>query len=102
MDADSVQDWWDARIASYGTGYSSKIIEEEEIDFDDEFIDSCKEGLENGVPFDIAGYEINGEEMNCFPFLSRQLNGILEGTLTMMGGYYSSGQSTGWVTLIMA
>ena len=55
MDADSVQDWWDARIASYGTGYSSKIIEEEEIDFDDEFIDSCKEGLENGVPFDIAG-----------------------------------------------
>ena len=46
MSADSVQDWWDARIASYGTGYSSKILEEEEIDFDDEFIDSCEEGLE--------------------------------------------------------
>ena len=102
MDADSVQDWWDARIASYGTGYSSKIIEEEEIDFDDEFIDSCKEGLENGVPFDIAGYDMNGEEMNCFPFLSRQINGILEGTLTMMGGFSSSGKSTWWVTIIMA
>lgn len=102
MDADSVQDWWDARIASYGTGYSSKIIEEEEIDFDDEFIDSCKEGLENGVPFDMAGYDINGEEMNCFPFLSRQINGILEGTLTMMGGFSSSGKSTWWVTIIMA
>lgn len=102
MDADSVQDWWDARISSYGTGYSSKIIEEEEIDFDDEFIDSCKEGLENGVPFDVAGYDINGEEMNCFPFLSRQINGILEGTLTMMGGFSSSGKSTWWVTIIMA
>ena len=102
MDADSVQDWWDARIASYGTGYSSKIIEEEEIDFDDEFIDNCKEGLENGVPFDIAGYDMNGEEMNCFPFLSRQINGILEGTLTMMGGFSSSGKSTWWVTIIMA
>ena len=102
MDADSVQDWWDARIASYGTGYSSKVLEEEEIDFDDEFIDNCKEGLENGVPFDIAGYDINGEEMNCFPFLSRQINGILEGTTTMMGGYSSAGKSTWWITVLMA
>ena len=102
MDADSVQDWWDARITSYGTGYSSKVLEEEEIDFDDEFIDNCKEGLENGVPFDIAGYDINGEEMNCFPFLSRQINGILEGTTTMMGGYSSAGKSTWWITVLMA
>ena len=102
MDADSVQDWWDARITSYGTGYSSKVLEEEEIDFDDEFIDNCKEGLENGVPFDIAGYDINGEEMNCFPFLSRQINGILEGTTTMMGGYSSAGKSTWWITVLMS
>lgn len=102
MDADSVQDWWDARITSYGTGYSSKVLEEEEIDFDDEFIDNCKEGLENGVPFDIAGYDINGEEINCFPFLSRQINGILEGTTTMMGGYSSAGKSTWWITVLMS
>ena len=102
MDADSVQDWWDARITSYGTGYSSKVLEEEEIDFDDEFIDNCKEGLENGDPFDIAGYDINGEEMNCFPFLSRQINGILEGTTTMMGGYSSAGKSTWWITVLMS
>ena len=102
MDADSVQDWWDARITSYGTGYSSKVLEEEEIDFDDEFIDNCKEGLENGVPFDIAGYDINGEEMNCFPFLSRQINGILEGTTTMRGGYSSAGKSTWWITVLMS
>lgn len=102
MDAESVTDWYEARISSYGTGYSSKIIEEEEIDFDDEFIENCKEGLENGVPFDIAGYDINEEEINCFPFLSRQVNGLLEGTLTMMGGYSSTGKSTWWVTVIMA
>lgn len=102
MDADSVQDWWDARITSYSTGYSLKVLEEEEIDFDDEFIDNCKEGLENGVPFDIAGYDINGEEMNCFPFLSRQINGILEGTTTMMGGYSSAGKSTWWITVLMS
>lgn len=102
MNADSVQDWWDARIASYGTGYSSKILEEEEIDFDDEFIDNCEEGLENGVPFDIAGYDVNGEEINCFPFLTRQTMGLLEGTLTMLAGFSSAGKSTWFVTVIMA
>ena len=102
MSAEEVTDWYEARLSSYGTGYSSKIIEEEEIDFDDEFIENCQEGLENGVPFDIAGYDVNGEEMNCFPFLSRQVNGLLEGTLTMMGGYSSTGKSTWWVTVIMA
>ncbi len=102
MDAASVQDWWDARISSYGSGYSSKIIEEEEIDFDDGFIENCKEGLENGVPFDIAGYDVDGEEINCFPFLSRQTMGLLEGTLTMLAGYSSAGKSTWFVTVVMA
>lgn len=102
MSAEEVIDWYEARMNSYGTGYSSKILEEEEVDFTDEFIESCKEGEENGVPFDIAGYDINGEEMNCFPFLSRQIMGLLEGTFTMMGGYSSSGKSTWYVTLIMA
>lgn len=102
MTAEEVTDWYDARISSYGTGYSSKVLEEEEIDFDDEFIESCKEGEENGVPFDIAGYDINGEEINCFPFLSRQIMGFLEGTFTMMGGFSSVGKSSWWVTVLMS
>lgn len=102
MTAEEVTDWCEARISTYGTGYSSKILEEEEIDFDDEFIESCAEGEENGVPFDIAGYDKNGEEINCFPFLSRQIMGLLEGTLTMMGGFSSAGKSTWWITVLMA
>lgn len=102
MTAEEVTDWYDARISSYGTGYSSKVLEEEEIDFDDEFIESCQEGEENGVPFDIAGYDINGEEINCFPFLSRQIMGLLESTFTMMGGFSSVGKSSWWVTVLMS
>lgn len=102
MDAESVLDWYEARLSTYGSGYSSKVLEEEEIDFDDEFINNCSEGLENGVPFDVAGFDKNKEEINCFPFLSRQINGLLEGTFTMMGGYSSTGKSTWWVTIIMA
>ena len=102
MSAEEVTDWYDARISSYGTGYSSKVLEEEEIDFDDDFIESCADGEENGVPFDVAGYDKNGEEINCFPFLSRQIMGLLEGTFTMMGGFSSAGKSSWWVTVIMA
>lgn len=102
MNAEEVTDWYEARISAYGSGYSNKILEEEELDFDDEFIESCKEGEENGVPFDIAGFDKNGEEINCFPFLSRQVNGFLEGTLTMLGGFSSAGKSTWWITIIMA
>lgn len=102
MEAEDVTDWYEARISTYGSGYSNKILEEEELDFDDEFIESCKEGEENGVPFDVAGFDKNGEEINCFPFLSRQVNGFLEGTLTMLGGFSSAGKSTWWITIIMA
>lgn len=102
MSAEEVTDWYESRISTYGTGYSSKIMEEEEIDFDDEFIDSCKDGEENGVPFDVAGFDKNGEEINCFPFLSRQIMGLLEGTFTMLGGFSSAGKSTWWITVLMA
>lgn len=102
MSAEEVLDWWEARISTYGTGYSNKVLDEEEIDFDDEFINNCADGSENGVPFDMAGYDINGEEINCFPFLSRQTMGLLEGTLTMLGGFSSAGKSTWWITVIMA
>lgn len=102
MDSESVTDWYEARLSTYNSGYSSKVIEEEEIDFDDDFIENCAEGVENGVPFDSGGRDVNNEEINCFPFLSRQINGLLEGTFTMMGGYSSTGKSTWWITIIMA
>lgn len=100
--AEEVSDWYEARLNSYGTGYSSKILEEEEIDFDDEFIESCAEGAENGVPFDIAGYDVKGEAINCFQFLSSQTMGLMEGTFTMLGGFSSAGKTAWWTTIIMA
>lgn len=102
MDSESVLDWYEARLTSYGTGYSSKVLEEEEIDFDDEFIKGCEEGLEAGVPFDTAGIDINGNEINCLPFLSRQIDGLADGTFNIIGGYSSTGKSTLWVTVLMA
>ena len=102
MTNEEVLDWYDARLSTYGTSQSSSVLCEEEIDFDDKFIEDCQEGLENGVPFDTAGFDKNNEEINCFPFMSNQTGGFLEGTLTMMGGFSGCGKSTWYVSIIMS
>ena len=98
--AEEVIDWWESRLTTYGSGYSSKILEEETIT--DEFIQSCSDGEETGVPFESAGFDVNGGEINCFSYLSRQCSGLLPGTLSMIGGFSSTGKSTWLVTMMMA
>lgn len=102
MTAEEVTDWYTNRIAEYGTGESSKILEEEDLTFDDKFIESCKEGVSSGISYVNAGIDVNGEEMSCFPYLSRQTIGLLEGKLHMLGGFSSTGKSTWWITILMA
>lgn len=102
MTAEEVLDWWESRLTTYGTGYSTKILEEEMVSFTDDFIDSCAAGEETGVPFDSAGIDIDGKSMNCFPYLSNQISGLLPGTLSMIGGFSSTGKSTWLITLMMA
>lgn len=102
LTAEEVTDWYTLRISEYNTGTSTKILEEENIEFDDAFIESCKEGISAGIPYDYAGTDVNGEKMSCFPFLSTQTIGILPGKLHMMGGFSSTGKSTWWITMIMA
>ena len=103
LSAEECIDWYESRLSEYGTGYSTKVIEEEEVaEFTDEFIDECIDGVENGVPFDEGDLDINLNPMNCFPFLSRQVCGLLEGTFTMLGGFSSTGKSTWFITIIMA
>ena len=103
LSAEECIDWYESRLSEYGTGYSTKVIEEEELaEFTDEFIDECVEGIENGVPFDEGDLDIDLNPMHCFSFLSRQVCGFLPGTLSMLGGFSSTGKSTWFITVIMA
>lgn len=102
MDSEGVTDWYESKIIGYNVGQSSSIIEEEDIDFDDEFIKSCLEGDETGVPFETGGIDVNGEPINCYPFLSKQISGLPRGTLSMIGGFSSAGKSTWLVGLMIA
>jgi len=102
MDSESVLDWYESRLSNFSTGYSTRILEEEELDLDDEFFESCDAGLECGVPFDKAGEDINLEDINCLPFLSRQIGGLADATTSIIGGYSSSGKTTLFITILMA
>ena len=61
-DSQEITEFYESRMASYSSGYSSTILEEEDLDIDDEFINSCEEGVENGVPFDQCGLMVDGKE----------------------------------------
>lgn len=102
MPNDQVMDWYDAKLSSYETSSSSKIIEEGSIGFSDAFLEECCEGTENGVPFDCAGVNLKGRKMMVSPFLSKQILGFRDGTLSMMAGYSSTGKSSWWVGVLFA
>ncbi len=101
MTSEQVIDWYDSKITSLGTGYSDKILENEEIDFDDKFIKNCESGVERGTPFSTCGIDVNGKEIECLPHLSKQIDGFMDGTLSVIGGYSSVGKSNLLTTICM-
>lgn len=102
MTSEQVIDFYESQLAGFEIGQSSSILQEGEIDFDDEWLFDLKEGVNNGVPFDRSFDDINGEPINCFPFLSSNISGLLKGTSTAIGGFSSTGKSTLWITILMA
>lgn len=101
MSSEAVIDWYEYRLTSFGTGYTTRVLEEEELIIDDKFLKDCEEGAENGVPFDVSGLDIEGNEIKCLPFLSNQINGFMDGTLSILGGYSSTGKTALWITVVM-
>ena len=101
MDSESVLDWYESRLSTYGTGFSSKVLEEDYIDFSDEYFEKMDSGEEMGVPFDFAGDDVNLDQMRCLPFLSNQIGGYYDGTFNVIAGHSSVGKSAIWTTIIM-
>ena len=101
MDSEGVLDWYENILASFETGYSNKVLEEEELDITDEFIESLEQGIEAGVPFDFCGEDKNCERIRCLPFLSNQISGFMDGTFSILAGYSSTGKTTLWTTILM-
>ena len=78
-------------------------VEEEELDLDEDFLESCYEGLEHGIPFDKAGVnDIDGEDILTFPGISNQIGGYLHGTLNLIAAYSNMGKSTMITSMAMS
>lgn len=101
MTSDQVVDFLDSRLSSYDTGQSSEVIEEEDVYFDDKWIETIEEASDLGVPYDVCGIDCNGEEINGFKFMSAQTLGLHRGHLMMLAGFSSVGKSSLFVTLLM-
>lgn len=100
-DSQEVLDFYETRMASYSSEYSSTILEEGDLEIDDAFIENCEEGIENGVPFDICGYDEDKKPIKVLPNLSADVNGLMQGTTTILGAYSSTGKSTLWANIIL-
>lgn len=98
-----VIEWYEAQITGLETKINStKIVEQGYVDFDDSFIESLTNQEELGVDFGNAGENINGETINTFKFLSRQLMGLRHGTLSAFAAASGVGKSTWLVGLLMS
>lgn len=102
LTSSQVIDFYDTLISGYDAGQSAEVMEEEDIDFQDNWVNELEEGEDLGVPYDICGIDINGNEINGFQYLSNQTLGLHRGHLMMLAGFSSVGKSTIFVTLIMA
>lgn len=101
MDSESVVEWYESKINEFSTGNSTKVLEECNLEITDEYLSGLQEGLESGVPFDVCGKDIDGEDIKCFSYMSNEIGGYMDETLNMLGGFSSSGKSTMWVTIMM-
>ena len=102
MDAEMVVDFYENYINNLNTVGLKRGVEEEEIDIDDEFIESCYAGEESGVPIDMCGKDVKGEDIYGFKALSERLQGFMPGTLSFLGGYSSVGKSTMLTSMLSA
>lgn len=101
MSAEEVLDWYESKISGFGTGYSSKILEEEDIEITDDFLSKLCSGEESGVPFDIFYNSEDDSESYCLPQISKHINGMQDGTSNCIAGHSSTGKSTLSVSMLM-
>lgn len=81
---------------------NSKLVEEGYIEFDDAWVKSLQNKEEMGVSFGEAGYDVAGEEIRTFPFMSSNTLGLKPGTLSAWGALSGSGKTTYMVTIAMS
>ena len=103
LTASEVIDFYEGTLSTLDTKInSSKIVEQGFMDFDDVFLERLENKEEVGVSFGEAGYNVNGEVIKTFPFMSSNILGVKHGTLNCWAAHSGAGKSTYMVTVLMS
>lgn len=98
-----IVEWFDTRLnRMYEGGYETKLLQDEDIVITDEFLESLTNAEEYGTPYAYAGEDIDGNNMNVFPFLSSLTLGFSKGASHYISGFSSSGKTAMWCSIIMS
>jgi hypothetical protein len=104
MDSESIVEWYENKInevSMNGSNKGTKVLEEGDLEITDDFLQGLEDGLESGIPFDMCGQDIDGEDIKCLPYTSNEIGGLMDETFNMLGGFSSSGKTTAWTTILM-
>lgn len=103
MKANQVIDWFEAQLAkAYDGEYDVNLLEDADIDITDEFIESLANEEEYGIPYAKAGIDIEGNDMNCFPYLSSLTLGFKKQCSHYLAGFSSTGKTSFWSSVVMS
>lgn len=102
LDSNSILEWYEVQISKMGSGYDVKLLEDEDLEITDEFLEKLQNGDEQGTSYAYAGIDIKGDNMNVFPFLSSLTLGFIAGASHYIAGFSSTGKTAMMCSIIMA
>lgn len=103
LQANQILDWYEAQLSKiYDGGYDVNLLEDEDIAITDDFIESLANEEEYGIPYAKAGVDINGDDMNVFPYLSSLTLGFKKKCSHYIAGFSSSGKTSMWSSIVMS
>lgn len=103
LKANQVVDWYEAQLAKvYDGGYDINLLEDEDIEITDDFLQDLADEKEYGIPYAKAGKDCNGEDMNVFPYLSSLTLGFTRKASHYVAGFSSSGKTSFWSSVTMS
>lgn len=102
MHSENVVNFYEVELNKYSIGYNTKILDERRLKVTPEYIKKVKDGELNGVPFEECSMDIEGGVETVYPYLSRDIKGLLRGSTTILGAYSSVGKTTYWTGLLLS
>lgn len=100
--SEDIVDFYEAQIATLINTTHSTVRENEQLEFDQEWLDSLSDGTERGEYFGYVTWEGKNDQIPVYPKISHAIAGLLPGTTTMLGAYSSAGKSTFWIGLLIS